>query len=48
MSKILNKEMVNDIDLATSLTPSELKNILTEKKVFYRDRHSSWNNYRCN
>jgi len=33
--KLLNKEMVNDIDIATSLTPSELKNILTEKKVFF-------------
>ena len=33
--KLLNKEMVNDIDIATSLTPSELKNILIEKKVFF-------------
>ena len=33
--KLLNKEMINDIDIATSLTPSELKNILIEKKVFF-------------
>ena len=33
--KLLNKEKVNDIDIATSLTPSELKNILIEKKVFF-------------
>jgi len=35
--KLLNKEKVNDIDLATSLTPSELKNILIEKKVFFAE-----------
>jgi len=33
--KLLKKELVNDIDIATSLTPNELKNILTEKKVFF-------------
>ena len=33
--KLLNKEKVNDIDIATSLTPDELKNILKEKKVFF-------------
>ncbi len=33
--KLLNKEIVNDIDIATSLTPKEIKNILTEKKVFF-------------
>ena len=33
--KLLNKEIVNDIDIATSLIPEELKNILTEKKVFF-------------
>jgi len=27
--------MVNDIDIATSLTPDELKNILIKKKVFF-------------
>jgi len=35
--KLLNKEMVNDIDIATSLTPAELKNILIAKKVFFID-----------
>ena len=35
--KLLNKEVVNDIDIATSLTPSELKNILIEKKVFFTE-----------
>jgi len=33
--KLLNKEMINDIDIATSLTPDELKNILIKKKVFF-------------
>ena len=47
--KLLNKESVNDIDIATNLTPVELKNILTKKKyVFNRNRHSSWNYYCCN
>jgi len=35
--KLLNKEMVNDIDIATRFTPNELKNILTEKKVFFNE-----------
>ena len=35
--KQLNKEMVNDIDIARSLTPDELKNILIAKKVFFID-----------
>ena len=33
--KLLNRERVNDIDIATSLTPDELKNILIKKKVFF-------------
>ena len=33
--KLLNKEMINDIDIATSLTPDELKNILTKKKIYF-------------
>ena len=33
--RLLNKEIVNDIDIATSLTPDELKNILIKKKVFF-------------
>ena len=32
--RLLNKEIVNDIDIATSLTPDELKNILIKKKYF--------------
>jgi len=35
LRKLLNKEKVNDIDIATSLTPSELKNILTKKKSIF-------------
>ena len=33
--KLLNKEMINDIDIATSLTPIELTNILTKKNVYF-------------
>jgi len=35
--KLLKKELVNDIDIATNLSPDELKNILTEKKVFFTE-----------
>ena len=35
--RLLNKEIVNDIDIATSLTPDELKNILIKKKVFFNE-----------
>ena len=31
--KLLKKELVNDIDIATNLSPDELKNILREKNV---------------
>ena len=31
--KLLNKEMINDIDIATNLTPNELKNILRENNI---------------
>ena len=31
--KLLNKELVNDIDIATNLNPNQLKNILTEKNI---------------
>ena len=33
--KLLNKESVNDIDIATNLTPVELKNILTKKNMYF-------------
>ena len=33
--KLLNKEVINDIDIATSLTPIELTNILTKKNVYF-------------
>ena len=33
--KLLNKELVNDIDIATSLTPDELKNIFKEKRIYF-------------
>ena len=33
--RLLNNEIINDIDIATSLTPDELKNILIKKKVFF-------------
>jgi len=31
--KLLNKELVNDIDIATNLSPDELKNILRENNI---------------
>jgi len=35
--KLLKKELINDIDIATNLSPDELKKILTEKKVFFTE-----------